>query len=225
MTRNAETIVPSVASLTASRAGALVMTPNGKSRLVINSHRWLLFIWKAGIPQMSDKQEEIFKQWLGEHKNLIFRLVKAYASSPQDRDDLFQQILLQLWSSIPGFQGNAAQKTWIYRVALNTALVWRRSQIRKLKRHRKLIIDFNEASDVQQTSSETMRDTQILDELYGAIRQLPKIDSSIVLMYLDGVSYEEMAEILGISRSNVGVRLNRAKKKLAQLLKGLIDEV
>ena len=174
---------------------------------------------------MSDKQEKLFKQWLGEHNNLIFRLVKAYASSPQDRDDLFQQILLQLWSSIPGFQGNAGHKTWIYRVALNTALVWRRGQIRKRKRHRKLIIDFNEASDVQQCSSQTTRDTQILDQLYGAIRQLPKIDSSIVLMYLDGVSYDEMAEILGISRSNVGVRLNRAKKKLAQLLKGLIDEI
>lgn len=174
---------------------------------------------------MSDKQEEIFKQWLGEHKNLIFRLVKAYASSPQDRDDLFQQILLQLWSSIPGFQGNAGHRTWIYRVALNTALVWRRGQIRKRKKHRKLIIDFNEASDVRQDSSITMRDAEILDELYGAIRNLPKIDSSIVLMFLDGVSYDEMAEILGISRSNVGVRLNRAKKKLAQLLKGLIDEI
>lgn len=174
---------------------------------------------------MCDKQEKIFKQWLGEHKNLIFRLVKTYSSSPEDQDDLFQQILLQLWSSIPGFQGNAAHKTWVYRVALNTALVWKRSQIRKRKRRRKLIIDSNEASDVRQTPSETMRDTENLDELYGAIRRLSKIDSSIVLMYLDGVSYEEMAEILGISKSNVGVRLSRAKKKLAQLLKGLIDEV
>jgi RNA polymerase sigma-70 factor (ECF subfamily) len=174
---------------------------------------------------MSDKHEEIFKQWLGEHKNLIFRLVRAYASSPQDQDDLFQQILLQLWSSIPGFQGNAGHKTWIYRVALNTALVWRRSQIRRRKRHRKLIIDFNEAPDLRQCSTETMRDAQTLDRLYGAIRQLPKIDSSIVLMHLDGFSYDQMAEILGISRSNVGVRLNRARKKLAQLLKGLIDEI
>jgi len=174
---------------------------------------------------MSDNRERLFKQWLGEHKNLIFSVVKAYTSSPQDQDDLFQQILLQLWSSIPGFQGDARPTTWIYRVALNTALVWRRGQIRKRKRHHRLIIDFTAASDVQQSSPETMWDADILDQLYGAIRQLPKIDSSLVLMYLDGVSYGGMAQILGISSSNVGVRLNRAKKKLAQLLKGLIDDI
>lgn len=174
---------------------------------------------------LPDKQEKLFKQWLGEHKKLMFKIVRAYASSPQDQDDLFQQILLQLWSSIPNFQGRAKETTWIYRVALNTALVWRRGETRKRKRYHKLIIDFNGASDVQQSFRKPMRDAQILDQLYRAIRQLSKIDSSVVLMYLDDVSYDEMADILGISKSNVGVRLNRAKKKLAQLLKGLIDDV
>ena len=173
---------------------------------------------------LTDKQEELFKQWLGEHKKLMFKVVKAYASSLQDQDELFQEILLQLWSSIPNFQGNAKETTWIYRVALNTALVWKRSQVRKRKKHRKLTIDFQEVSDIQQSSYNSMRNDQILDQLYGAIRQLSKIDSSVVLMYLDGVSYDEMADIVGISKSNVGVRLNRAKKQLAQLLKGLIDD-
>lgn len=173
---------------------------------------------------LADKQEKLFKQWVGEYKKLMFKVVKAYAASPQDQDDLFQEILLQLWSSIQIFQGQAKETTWIYRVALNTALVWRRGETRKRKRYHKLIIDFNGASDIQQSSCNPMRDSQILDQLYGAIRQLSKIDSSVVLMYLDGVSYDEMAEILGISKSNVGVRLNRAKKKLAQLLKGIIDD-
>lgn len=173
---------------------------------------------------LADKQEKLFKQWVGEYKKLMFKVVKAYAASPQDQDDLFQEILLQLWSSIPIFQGQAKETTWIYRVALNTALVWRRGETRKRKRYHKLIIDFNGASDIQQSSCNPMRDSQILDQLYGAIRQLSKIDSSVVLMYLDGVSYDEMAEILGISKSNVGVRLNRAKKKLAQLLKGIVDD-
>jgi len=173
---------------------------------------------------LTDKQGKLFKQWLGEHKGLMFKVVKAYAASPQDQDDLFQEILLQLWSSIPSFQGRAKETTWIYRVALNTALVWRRGEKRKRKRYHKLIIDFNGASDIQQSSCNPMRDSQILDQLYGAIRQLSKIDSSVVLMYLDGVSYDEMADILGVSKSNVGVRLNRAKRKLAQLLKGLIDD-
>jgi RNA polymerase sigma-70 factor (ECF subfamily) len=173
---------------------------------------------------LAEKQEKLFKQWFGEHKGLVFKVVKAYAASPQDQDDLFQEILLQLWSSIPVFQGKAKEATWIYRVALNTALVWRRGETRKRKRYHKLIIDFNGAPDIQQSSCNPMRDSQILDQLYGAIRQLSKIDSSVVLMYLDGVSYDEMAGILGISKSNVGVKLNRAKKQLAQLLKGIIDD-
>lgn len=173
---------------------------------------------------LADKQGKLFKQWLGEHKELMFKVVKAYASSPADQDDLFRQILLQLWPSIPNFQGNAKETTWIYRVALNTALVWKRGKVRKRRRHHRLMIDFNGASDIQQSSCNPMRDNQIVNQLYGAIRQLSKIDGSVVLMYLDGISYDEMAEILGISKSNVGVRLNRAKKKLAQLLKGLIDD-
>jgi len=173
---------------------------------------------------LAEKQEKLFKQWFGEHKGLVFKVVKAYAASPQDQDDLFQEILLQLWSSIPGFQGKAKEATWIYRVALNTALVWKRGKVRKQRRYHRLMIDFNEASDVQQSYCDSMPEEQTIDRLYVAIRKLRKIDGSIILMCLDGLSYDEMAGILGISKSNVGVKLNRAKKQLAQLLKGLIDD-
>lgn len=83
---------------------------------------------------LADKQGKLFKQWLGEHKGLMFKVVKVYAVSPEDQNDLFQQILLQLWSSIPNFQGNAEETTLIYRVALNTALVWKRGRVRKRRR-------------------------------------------------------------------------------------------
>lgn len=173
---------------------------------------------------LAEKQEKLFKQWFGEHKGLVFKVVKAYAASPQDQDDLFQEILLQLWSSIPGFQGKAKEATWIYRVALNTALVWKRTEKRKRKRSRTEFLDIQEISQAKGDCDELSQNQHVLDQVYNSIRQLPKSESSIVLLYLDGLSYDEMADVLGISKSNVGVRLNRAKKKLAQLLKGLIDD-
>lgn len=88
-----------------------------------------------------------------------------------------------------------------------------------------MIMGFNGMSDIPKNPCNPTIDDQVLVQLYGAIRELSKIDSSLVLMYLNGVSYDEIAEILGISKSNVGVRLNRAKKQLAQLMKGLIDDV
>lgn len=173
---------------------------------------------------LADKQEKVFKQWLGEHKGLMFKVVRAYAASPNDRDDLFQEILLQLWRSIPGFDGEAKETTWIYRVALNTAMVWKRGKLRRRKKDHRTIINFDELPDIQQSPDQLTSEQRIIDRLYAAIQVLPKIDSTLVFMYLDGLSYDEMAEILGISKSNVGVKLNRAKKQLAQLLKGLIDD-
>ena len=170
-----------------------------------------------------DTQENLFKQWLGEYAKLIFKVVRAYAASPHDQDDLFQDILLQLWNSVPNFQGDAAETTWIYRVALNTALVWKRTETRKRKRCHTAVIDFNEVSAVDSDNSAC--NDGLIEQLYDNIRKLEKIDGSLILMHLDGLSYDEMADILGISKGNVGVRLNRAKKQLADLMKGLIDEI
>jgi RNA polymerase sigma-70 factor (ECF subfamily) len=164
-----------------------------------------------------DKCETTFKQWLGEHQGLIFKVVRAYAAAADDQNDLFQEILLQLWFSIPNFQGKAKVSTWIYRVALNTALVWNRSE-KKWRKHTSQITLFRPAQSGLGQSDE------VIKRMYEAIRKLPKVDASIVLMHLDGLAYSEMAEILGISESNVGVKLNRAKKQLVQLLKGLVDD-
>ncbi len=173
---------------------------------------------------MTDTQEKLFRAWFEKHKNLIFRVVNTYAVLPEDQDDLFQDVLLQLWSSIPNFQGEAKETTWIYRVALNTALVWKRTQNRKRKRFRTEILDIREIPHIKNHCDELPNNKEVLDKVYNSIRQLSKSDSSIVLLYLDGLGYDEIADVLGISKSNVGVRLNRAKKKLAQLLKGLIDD-
>ena len=169
---------------------------------------------------MSVNQEITFKQWLGEHKGLLYRVVRAYGNTAADQDDLFQEICLQLWLSIPRFEGKAKVSTWIYRVALNTALVWNRGEKNRRKHRDKFITVVP-----QQQANDSQPSQEIIERLYEAVRKLSKADTSIVLMHLDGLGYDEMAEILGISESNVGVKLNRAKKQLAQLLGGLIDDV
>jgi RNA polymerase sigma-70 factor (ECF subfamily) len=172
---------------------------------------------------VSETQEDIFKDWIDCHKGLVFKVVRTYAAGPDDRDDLFQEILLRLWFSIPHFQGRARETTWIYRVALNTALTWQRDETKKRKR-RVSILNFDDLADPQETTESALQNKQCLDQLYSAISQLPKTERSVILLHLDGLSYEEMANILGVSETNVGARLNRAKKALANLLGGLKNE-
>lgn len=174
---------------------------------------------------LKDTQEKIFKQWFGEHKNLMFKVVRAYAPTPQNQEDMFQEILMHLWSSIPNFKGSSKETTWIYRVALNTALVWTRTEKRKRKRFKTEILDIHQIPDAENDRGELSRNEDVLSQVYEAIRQMPKSESSILLLFLDGLTYDEMADVLGISTSNVGVRLNRAKRKLSQLMKGLVDDV
>jgi RNA polymerase sigma-70 factor (ECF subfamily) len=175
------------------------------------------------IGTVADSQETTFRQWVGEYQGLVLKVVRAYAPV-EDQDDLFQEICLQIWSSIPRFDGRAKTSTWIYRVALNTALVWKRGK-KRWQRRRSSVIDLSQIADNRDTEAGIGRDTEIIERVYAAIRKLPKLDSSLILMYLDGLSYSGIAEILGISANNVGVKLNRARKKLAQSLGGLIDDV
>jgi len=154
------------------------------------------------------EQQQIFKTWLKKHKGLLFKVVRAYAFIPDDQYDLFQEIALQLWNSIPNFRGDAADTTWIYRVALYAAIAW----TRKEKKHSKVNFwtDWDEQIIIEPQKTSDDR----LDWLYEQIGQLNKIDRSLTLLLLDGFSYKEMAKILGISESNVGVKINRIKKYL-----------
>jgi len=172
---------------------------------------------------LAKNSETTFKEWIDEHLGLILRVVRSFAGTADDQDDLFQEILLQIWLSIPRFGGRAKVSTWLYRVALNTALVWNRSEKSRRRRSSRMVT-LSQTVEVVQKPDNSEQDREILERLYGAIRKLPKVDASIVLMFLDGLAYSEMAEVLGISESNVGVKLNRAKKQLALVLKGLIDD-
>ena len=155
---------------------------------------------------MTEKERhEILEKWLKLHKGLIFKVVRAY--TVEDHDDLFQEIVIQVWHSIPSFRQEASVTTWLYRIALNTAIRWSKKE----KRHAGA-----EALDkVQHLLQETRAPAdERLTWLYGEIYKLDEIDRSIILLVLEGFSYREMSGILGISESNVGVKINRIKKQL-----------
>ncbi len=172
----------------------------------------------------AQEQETTFRRWLDEHLGLMLKVVRGCAMAPQDQDDLLQDILLQIWSSIPSFRGEAKETTWIYRVAFNTALAWRRGERRWRKKH-EIFLKLDTLPQVQPSHVDSLSEREIVERLYAAIRQLPKVDASLALMHLDGLSYQEMAEVLGISENYIGVKLNRIRKQLADLLKGATDEL
>lgn len=162
--------------------------------------------------------ETVFRRWLIEHDGAVLRVARAYTLSTEDCQDLAQEILLQVWRSLPQFQRRASASTWFYRVALNTALGWRRKEHRRRTRQRP-ILAVEDLSGPELGGAQEIVQREAVERLYAAIRHLPKTDAALVLLYLDDLSYRQMAEVLGISESNVGVKLNRAKKALGELLK------
>jgi RNA polymerase sigma-70 factor (ECF subfamily) len=169
-------------------------------------------------------QEAIFRRWLAEHLGLMLKVVRGCAAAPQDQDDLFQDVLLQVWSSIPAFRGEAKETTWIYRVAFNTAMAWRRVERRRREGH-ETFLKLDISPQVQPGHTDSLPEQEVVQQLYAAIRQLPKVDASLALMHLDGLSYQEMAAVVGISENYIGVRLNRIRKQLAEHLNGANDEL
>lgn len=162
----------------------------------------------------ADEQQQVFNNWLKQYQGLIFKVVRAYTTEVVDRDDLFQEICLQLWRSIPGFQGKSAASTWIYRIALRTAITWQKKERKERSR--------NEQYASQQPILHTPPEPDDrLDWLFKEINQLDQVDRSLALLLLDGLSYKEIAEVLGISESNVGVKIYRVKQRLMRRAKVL----
>lgn len=161
--------------------------------------------------------------WLGEHSSSVMKVARAYTLTNEECQDLAQEILLQAWRSLPKFEGKASAATWFYRVALHTAMNWHRKDKSRRSRQQPFVeVQALVTPEVDSAEQTQQRDT--VEQLYKAIHQLPKSDAALVLLYLDELSYREMAEVLGISESNVGVKLNRAKKSLSALMNGQSHE-
>lgn len=165
-----------------------------------------------------DDQEALFQKWIKNHLGLMIKVVRSFSDDQDDQEDLLQEVFVNLWSSVPGFRGESKETTWIYRVAIQTAMVWRRGERRRQKYQSTYM---NHIAVVNQPYAHgQFRDHELIEELYSAIRQLPKVDASIALMHLDGATYYDIAEVIGISENYVGVRLNRIRKELTERMGG-----
>lgn len=166
-----------------------------------------------------EDHKSLFLNWLCEHGSSVMKVARAYTLTSEECQDLAQEILLNAWRSLPNFEGKASPATWFYRVALHTGMNWHRKDQPRRARQQPLF----EVQSVMAQRDDTAAQAQqreTVEQLYNAIDQLPRADAALVLMYLDELSYQEMAEVLGISENNVGVKLNRAKKALSALMNG-----
>jgi RNA polymerase sigma-70 factor (ECF subfamily) len=157
--------------------------------------------------------------WLDEHGSSVMKVARAYTLTGDECQDLAQEILLEAWRSLPKFERKASAATWFYRVALHTAMNWHRKDKPRRARQQPLL-EIHALAPEESDSAEQAQHRDTVEQLYKAIHQLPKTDAALVLLYLDELSYREMAEVLGISESNVGVKLNRARKALSALMEG-----
>ena len=156
------------------------------------------------------QQSQVFNDWLKDHKAILFKVVRAYGFNLEDQEDLFQEMAVQVWRSVPKFRNDCAVTTWMYRIAHNTALKW----TSKERKHQEGREDIDQKAHVL-TEQSDFSDPR-LDWLYEQIARLENIDRSLCLLLLDGFSYKEMSKIVGISESYVGVRINRIKKHLSK---------
>lgn len=157
------------------------------------------------------EQKEVFDDWLSRHKGLLFKVVRSYAFTTHDREDLFQEIVLAVWNSVPGFREESSLTTWLYRISLYTAIAW--SQKEKKYATPKQSLGPDDGLLVQLPPVSDPK----LDWLYEQIAKLDEVDRSLMLLMLEGFSYRQMSETLGISESHVGVKLNRLKRQLKKI--------
>ena len=152
-----------------------------------------------------------FVDILNNHRGLIYKVCHLYCDDPEDRKDLFQEIVLQVWKSLGSFRQESTIGTWMYRIALNTAITHFRKEKRLGGKVSLTGIDIPDLNDSSEKEDQ-------LKELFKAIEDLDRIDKSIILLYLEEKNYEEISEITGLTRTNVGVRLNRIKIKLSNTI-------
>ncbi|GAB0156034.1 sigma-70 family RNA polymerase sigma factor [Chryseobacterium sp. Alg-005] len=154
-------------------------------------------------------REKEFAQLIKDNQGLIIKVSRLYTNSLEDEEDLFQEIVLQLWRSYDSFKGNSKISTWMYRVALNTAITLFRKKSKSLPTNE---LDINHKDFVEDDDEKQ----QQISLLYTVIKTLPNVERAIVMMYLDDLPYKDIAENLGITEVNARVKMNRLKKTLKE---------
>lgn len=161
--------------------------------------------------------KDFYTQFILPYAGIIIKICRAYTDNEEDFQDYYQEVCLQLWKSRKNFKGDSKWSTWVYRISLNVSL----SLLRKDKKVNKKSVELqNFDADLNQDSIPL--NDESLKLLYLAIKELPELDRAIILLYLEENSYQEIAEIMGLSPNNIGVKITRIKKKLKTLLDGKI---
>lgn len=160
-----------------------------------------------------------FKHIVDEYNGIFYKIGRSYTTNKPDFEDLYQEMLIQLWNSMRKFKGDSKISTWIYRVALNTALTYKRDKTRKPISSSIENIQFKLASDEVEGIEKMQKKEAKITLLYTCINLLKKDDRAIILLHLEEKKYAEIAEIIGLTTSHVGVKIKRIKEQLYRLLK------
>lgn len=156
------------------------------------------------------ERERLFLELFQSSRSSLHRLCYGFLGSPQEVEDLFQEIMTNVWNSLPSFRSEAAISTWVYRIAVNTALVYRK----KCKRGEEL----PEVADARPCAHQNLEKEERLQSLRRAIAALAEQDRLVITLLLEGLSYKEIAEITGLTVNYVGVKISRIKQTLEQLM-------
>ena len=161
--------------------------------------------------------EHKFLELVNGNRNRILRVCRVYSWNSADQDDLYQEILFQIWRGLPDLKEKNFANTWLYRVAINTAISFVRKRISRTDR-----VVYVEHTDLTRTIESQQTTEENTDErianLYTAIYQLDSLEKALITLFLEDFTYEQMAEVTGINANHVGVMLHRAKKKLSCLM-------
>jgi RNA polymerase sigma-70 factor (ECF subfamily) len=164
--------------------------------------------------------ETKFLSLIAENRQRMLRLCRVYARGEQDREDLYQEVLFQIWRALPGYRGESGAATWLWRVALNTAI----SHVRKdaaaaAGRRGSVVRDQSQVERAVDPRGGAAGGAEPdFEALYGAIAQLDKVEKAVITLFLEELSYEEIGGVLGMRAGHVGVLLHRTKKKLFRLM-------
>jgi RNA polymerase sigma-70 factor (ECF subfamily) len=157
--------------------------------------------------------EHSFVTQLEKNQNIVHKICRLYTDDRESHNDLFQEITIQLWRAYPKFRGDSKFSTWMYRVALNTAITLYRKSKRTIKTQDFENVSFKIASNEYDDTTD-----QQLKLMYDAVKELNDIDKALVFLYLEDKNYKEIANTLGITEVNARVKMNRAKDKLRKIL-------
>lgn len=165
---------------------------------------------------MTKKQKGDFPTFLASHQGIVFKVCQTYCQQAAERKDLAQEIIIQLWKAFPRYDPAYKASTWVYRIALNVAI----SYHRKLIKRKEAPSDFNLVSFQPARQEEDPR----LNMLYELIQQLDNLNKAIILLYLEDYNYEEIAAIVGLTKTNVATKISRIKKRLKKMAQQILNK-